>query len=314
MRVFVTGASGHIGSAVVSELIAAGHKVVGLARSDTAAATVAALGATARRGDLDDLDGLKAAAADSDGVIHVAFKHDQMLSGHVAAAVATELATVQALADALAGTGKPLVTASGTGTLGELGRPLTEADAGTPSTAADAGTPQSRIDSEIAVVGFAQRDVRSSVVRIPPITHSTLDRVGLARMLIAIAKEKGFAGYPGDGANRWPAVHTLDAAHLFCLALEKAPAGSRWHAVADNGIPLRDIAQSIGDHLGLPTESVPADRLQAYFGEFLTMVIARDLPTSSLTTRRVLGWEPTHPGLLAEFDEGNYFTTHSAQI
>ncbi|MEU0502670.1 SDR family oxidoreductase [Nocardia sp. NPDC005998] len=314
MRVFVTGASGHIGSAVVSELIAAGHEVIGLARSDAAAATVTALGAAVRRGDLDDLDGLKAAAADSDGVIHLAFKHDQMLSGHVAAAVATELATVQALGDALAGTGKPLVTASGTGTLGELGRPLTEEDAGTPSGEAAAGTPHSRIDSEIAVVGFAQRDVRSSVVRIPPITHSTLDRSGFARMLIATAQENGFAGFPGDGANRWPAVHTLDAAHLFRLTLEQAPAGTRWHAVGDNGIPLRDIAQSIGDHLGVPTESIPADRLRAYFGEFLTMVITRDLPTSSRTTRRVLGWEPTHPGLLADFDEGNYFTAHSAHI
>ncbi|WP_433193872.1 SDR family oxidoreductase [Nocardia sp. CA-107356] len=314
MRVFVTGASGHIGSAVVSELVAAGHEVVGLARSDTAAATVTALGATARRGDLDDLDGLKAAAADYDGVIHVAFKHDQMLSGHVAAAVAAELATVQALGDALAGTGKPLVTASGTGTFGQLGRPLTEEDAGTPSGEADAGTPHSRIDSEIAVVGFAERDVRSSVVRIPPITHSTLDRHGFARMLIATAEEKGFAGYPGAGANRWPAVHTLDVAHLFRLALEKAPAGTRWHAVGDEGIPLREIAQSIGDHLGLPTESISADRLQAYFGGFLAMVIAHDIPTSTRTTRRVLGWEPTHPGLLADFDEGNYFTTHSAHI
>jgi nucleoside-diphosphate-sugar epimerase len=167
MRVFVTGASGHIGSAVVSELIAARHEVVGLARSDTAAATVTALGATVRRGDLDDLDGLKEAAADSDGVIHVAFKHDQMHSGDVTAAVATELATVHALGDALAGTGKPLVTASGTGAAGQLGRPVTEEDAAPPSGEGDAGTPRSRTDSEIAVVGFAERGVRSSTVRIP---------------------------------------------------------------------------------------------------------------------------------------------------
>jgi nucleoside-diphosphate-sugar epimerase len=313
MRVFVTGASGHIGSAVVSELIAADHEVVGLARSDTAAATVAALGATVRRGDLDDLDGLKEAAADSDGVIHVAFKHDQMLSSQVAAAVATELATVHALGDALAGTGKPLVTASGTGAAGQHpGRPGTEEDAATPSKEEDAGTPRARTDSEIAVVGFAERDVRSSVVRIPPITHSTRDRIGLAIQLIAIAKDKGVAGYPGDGANRWPAVHTLDVAHLFRLALENAPAGTRWHAVADEGIPMREIAQSIGDHLGLPTESIPADRLQEYFGPFLAMVIAHDIPTSSVATRRILGWEPTHPGLLADFDKGEYFTTPSA--
>jgi nucleoside-diphosphate-sugar epimerase len=309
MRVFVTGASGHIGSAVVSELIAAGHEVVGLARSDTAAMTVTALGATVRRGDLDDLDGLKAAAADSDGVIHVAFKHDQMHSGAAAAAVATELATVHALGDALAGTGRPLVTASGTGAGGQLGRPATEQDAAHASGRGDVGTPRSRTDSEIAVVGFAERGVRSSVVRIPPITHSTRDRIGIAKMLIAIAKEKGVAGYPGDGANRWPAAHTLDVAHLFRLALENAPAGTRWHAVGDEGIPLREIAQSIGDHLGLPNESIPVDRLQAYFGEFLAMVITNDIPASSLATRRILGWEPAHPGLLADFDKGNYFIT-----
>jgi nucleoside-diphosphate-sugar epimerase len=309
MRVFVTGASGHIGSAVVSELIAAGHEVTGLARSDTAAATVTALGATVRRGDLDDLDGLKEAAADSDGVIHVAFRHDQVHSGNFAAAVATELAVVDALGDALAGTGKPLVTASGTGAPGDLGRPVTEEDAAPPSREEDAGTPRARTDSEIAVVGFAERGVRSSVVRIPPITHSTQDRIGLAVQLIAIAKDKGVAGYPGDGANRWPAVHTLDAAHLFCLALENAPAGTRWHAAGDEGIPMREIAQSIGDHLGLPTESIPADRLHAYYGPFLAMVISHDGPTSSLATRRILGWEPTHPGLLDDFEKGEYFTT-----
>jgi nucleoside-diphosphate-sugar epimerase len=308
MRVFVTGASGHIGSAVVSELLAAGHQVVGLARSDTAAATVTALGATVRRGDLDDLDGLKEAAADSDGVIHLAFRHDLMHSDF-AAAVATDLAAVHALGHALAGTGKPLVAASGTGAAGELGRPATEQDAATPSKPEDVGTPRARTDSEIAVLGFAERGVRSSVVRIPPITHSERDRIGIAIMLIAIAKEKGFAGYPGDGANRWPAVHTLDAAHLFRLALEKATAGTRWHAVEDDGIPLRDIAQSIGDHLGLPTESIPADQMQAYFGPFLATVIANDIPTSSLATRRILGWEPTHPGLLADFDKGEYFIT-----
>lgn len=298
MRVFVTGASGHLGSGIVPELIAAGHDVVGLARSGTAAAAVTALGAAVHRGDLDDLDGIKKAAADSDGVIHLAFNHEQMRSGDFAAAVATDLAVVHALGDALAGTGKSLVGTSGTLALANLGRPGTEEDRGAPGP---------RIDAENAVVGFAERGVRSSVVRVPPITHSTLDRHGFARVLIAIAKQTGVAGYPGDGANRWPAGHTLDVAHLYRLALENAPAGTRWHAAGDEGIPLREIAQSIGDHLGIPTASIPADRLEAHFG-FLAMLIGLDNPTSTLATRRILGWEPTHPGLIADFDHGDYFT------
>ncbi len=301
MRVFVTGASGHLASAIVPELIAAGHDVVGLARSDAAAATVTALGATVHRGDLDDLDGIRKAAGDSDGVIHLAFNHEQMRTGDFAAAAATDLAVVHALGDALAGTGKPLVGTSGTLALAYLGRPGTEEDAGGPGP---------RVDAENAVTGFAELGVRSSVVRVPPITHSTLDRHGFARTLIAIAKQTGVAGYPGDGTNRWPAGHTLDVGHLYRLALEDAPAGTRWHAVGDEGIPVRQIAQSIGDHLGVPTASIPADRLEAHFG-FLAMAIVLDNPTSNLVTRRTLGWEPAHPGLLADFDNGDYFTTPS---
>jgi nucleoside-diphosphate-sugar epimerase len=297
MRVFVTGASGHLASAIVPELIAAGHDVTGLARSEQAAAAVTALGATAHQGDLDDLDGLTKAAADSDGVVHLAFKHDEMRTGNFAAAIAAELAVVQALGDALAGTGKPLVGSSGTLMLAHLGRPGIEEDAAVPG---------GRGDAEIAMLGLAERDVRASIVRIPPITHSTLDRHGFARTLIAIARQTGVAGYPGDGANRWPAGHTLDVGHLYRLALEEAPAGTRWHAAGDEGIPMRQIAQSIGDHLGLPTESIPADRLEAHFG-FLAGLIALDNPTSTVTTRRILGWEPVHPGLLADFDEGDYF-------
>jgi nucleoside-diphosphate-sugar epimerase len=302
MRVFVTGASGHLGSAIVPELIAAGHDVVGLARSGSAAAAVTALGAAVHRGDLDDLDGVREAAAASDGVIHLAFKHEQMRSGDYAAAIAADLAVVHALGDALAGTGKPLVGTSGTLALAYLGRPGTEADAG--------GT-GGRVDAENAVIGFAERGVRSSVVRVPPITHSTLDRHGFARALIAIAKQAGVAGYAGDGANRWPAGHTLDVGHLYRLALEGAPAGTRWHAAGDEGIPIREIAQSIGDHLGMPAASIPADRLEAHFG-FLAMLIGLDNPTSSLATRRILGWEPAHPGLLADFDNGDYFTAPPA--
>jgi nucleoside-diphosphate-sugar epimerase len=299
MRVFVTGASGHIASAVVPELIAAGHDVTGLARSDQAAATVAAFGATVHRGDLDDLDGLAKAAVDADGVIHLAYDHGRMRTGDWAAAMAADLAVLQAFGDAFAGTGKALVGTSGTLAVSNLGRPGTEEDAGAPG---------GRTDAENAVLGFAGRGVRSSVVRVPPITHSTLDRHGFARTLISIAKQTGVAGYPGDGTNRWAAGHTLDVGHLYRLALEDAPAGTRWHAAGDEGIPLRDIAQSIGDHLGLPTESIPEDRLQEHFG-FLATVIVLDNPTSTQTTRRILGWQPVHPGLLADFDHGDYFTT-----
>ena len=157
------------------------------------------------------------------------------------------------------------------------------------------------------MTGFAEQGVRSSVVRVPPITHSTLDRHGFARALIAIARQTGVAGYPGDGANRWPAGHTLDVAHLYRLALEGAPAGTRWHAAGDEGIPVREIAQAIADHLGIPAVSIPADRLQEHFG-FLAMLLTLDNPTSTLATRRDLGWEPVHPGLLADFDGGDYFT------
>jgi nucleoside-diphosphate-sugar epimerase len=298
MKVFVTGGSGHLGSAIVPELVAAGHDVVGLARSDAAAAALTGLGAAVHRGDLDDLGGLRKAAAACDGVIHLAFNHEQMRSGDFAAAVATDLAVVHAFGDALAGTGKPLVGTSGTLALANLGRPGTEEDV-------ISGGP--RIDAENAVVGFAEQGVRSSVVRVSPITHSTLDRHGFARVLIAIAKQTGVAGYPGDGTNRWPAVHTLDVGRLYRLALESAPAGTRWHAVGDEGIPVREIAQSIGGHLGVPTASIPADRLGEHFG-FLATLIGMDNPTSNLVTRQVLGWEPAHPGLIADFDNGHYFT------
>jgi nucleoside-diphosphate-sugar epimerase len=301
MRVFVTGASGHLGSAIVPELIAAGHQVVGLARSDTAAAAVSERGAAVHRGDLDDLEGLKLAAAGCDGVIHLAFDHEKMRSGDFATAVATDLAVTHALGDALKGTGKPLVGTSGTLALAGLGRPGREEDV-------IAAGP--RIDAENLVIGFAGQGVRSSVVRVPPITHSTLDRHGFARILIATAKETGVAGYAGDGTNRWPSGHTLDVAHLYRLALESAPAGTRWHAVGDEGIPLREIAQSIGDHLGIPTATIPDERLQAHFG-FLALLIALDNPTSNLATRRLLGWQPTHPGLLADFHTGDYFATTS---
>jgi nucleoside-diphosphate-sugar epimerase len=306
VRVFVTGGTGHAGSHIIPELIAAGHEVTGLARSDTAAAAVSALGAKVRLGGLGDLDGLKDAAADSDGVIHTAFNRGLLRSGQVAALVAEDLTAVLAFGEALEGTGKPLVVASSIGAPGNLGRPATEDDPALPSGEEDKDTLKGRNDVENVAVGLAERGVRSSVVRLPPISHSTSDRTGFLVQLIALAKEKGFAGYPGDGANRWNAVHARDAASLFRLALENGPAGSRWHAIADEGIPFREIARAIGGHLGLPAESVPADGVPAHFG-FLAYPVRLDLPASSLITRRALGWEPAHPGLLADFDNGHYF-------
>jgi len=302
MRVFVTGASGHLGSAVIPELLAAGHHVTGLARSDSSAAAVAALGAEVRRGDLDDLDGLREAAASADGVIHLAFKHEAMRSGAFLDAVDADRRAVEAMGDALAGsgTGKPLVIASGTLVLalgGISGRAGTEADF-VPS--------GPRIDTENAVITMAERGVRSSAVRLPPLVHSDLDHHGFTPALIGFARAKGYSGYPGDGANRWPAGHTLDAARLFRLALEKAPAGSRLHAVGDEGVPLREIAEAIARNLDVPAKSVPAEEVPDYF-QFLATFIGLGNLTSSARTRELLGWEPAHPGLIADIDAGHYF-------
>src|SRR5262249_2773358 len=222
MRVFVTGASGHIGSAVVPELLGNGHQVVGLARSDRSAAALEAAGAEAYRGDLDDLDGLQAAAAAADGVIHLAFKHEAMATGDYLGAIADDLKAIEAMGAGLEGSGKPFVGTGGTLMLafggGMKDRAGTERDV-------VAGGP--RVDAENTVAGFAERGIRSSLIRLSPLVHSSLDHHGFAHQLIAIARAKGMSGYVGDGANRWPAVHTLDAAHLYLLALESAPAGSR---------------------------------------------------------------------------------------
>jgi nucleoside-diphosphate-sugar epimerase len=312
MRVFVTGGTGHSGSYIIPELIAAGHEVTGLARSDTAAAAVSALGAKVRRGDLKDLEGLMEAAADSDGVIHVAHRQDLLPFGGMDAVSAAELPVMLAYGEALAGTGKPLVAAGSIGSSGNLGRPATEEDPALPVGDEHKGTLRVRNVVETEVIDLAERGVRSSVVRIANIAHSTTDRAGFLPILIGLAKDKGFAGYPGDGANLWNAVHARDVASLFRLALEKGPAGKYWHAVADEGIPLREIAEAIGSRLGLDAASIPVDELMVpgYFG-FLANIVTQSYPATSLITRRALGWEPAQPGLLADLNNGHYFPASS---
>jgi nucleoside-diphosphate-sugar epimerase/ketosteroid isomerase-like protein len=308
VRVFVTGGTGHTGSYIIPELIAAGHEVTGLARSDTAATALSALGATVRRGDIEDLDGLKEAAADSDGVIHVAHRQDLLPSGGIDAVAAAEVPIMLAYGEALAGTGKPLVAAGSIGSPGNLGRPATEQDPALPGGDEHTGTLRVRNVVETTVIDLAAQGVRSSIVRIANIAHSTTDQAGFLRQLIALATEKGVVGYPGDGANQWNAVHARDIASVFRLALEKGPAGSYWHAVADGAIPFRDIAEAIGSRLGLPVVSIPADVLMVpgYFG-FLANIVTQSYPASNLITRQTLGWEPAQPGLLADLDNGHYF-------
>lgn len=310
MHVLVTGGTGHSGPYIISDLIAAGHEVTALARSDAAAAAVSALGATAQRGSLEDLGGLKQAAAAVDGVIHVAHRQDLLPSGGIAAVAAAEVQIILAYGEALAGTGKPLVVSGSIGSPGweGLGRPATEDDPALAGGDNYKGTLRVRNIVETTVIGLADRGVRSSIVRIPPIMHSTTENAGFLPLLIGLAKEKGVVGYPGDGTNLWSAVHVRDVASLFRLALEKSPAGRHWHAVADEGIPFRKIAEAIGSRLGLPAVSIPADvlMLPGYFG-FLANLVTLNIPASNLITRRTLGWEPVQPKLLADLDNGHYF-------
>lgn len=316
MRIFVTGGTGQVGSYLIPNLVAAGHEVVALARSDASVRTASALGATVRRGNLADLGDLKVAAAESDGVVHLGYRADLLSSGGITALGESELLIVRAFGEALAGTGKPFVTTGSIASptnLGRagpffapssLGRPATEDDPALPCGPMDSGTLVARNVVETAVVGLAEQGVRSSVVRIPTLVHSSTGRL----QLIGLAKTKGFVGYPGNGENRWPAVHTSDLASLLRLALEKGPAGKIWHAVDDEGIRFREIAEAIGARLGLPAVSIPADELMlpGYFG-FLAAVVTLDLAASSAITREILAWEPAQPGLIADLDNGHYF-------
>jgi nucleoside-diphosphate-sugar epimerase len=309
MRVFVTGASGWIGSAVVPELIGAGHQVTGLARSDASAAALTAAGAQVHRGSLDDLDSLRSAAAASDGVIHLAFKHDLAFSGDFQGAADADRRAIETFGDALAGSDRPFVIASGT--LGLMpGRVATERDGHGPSPAHMGGGPQTRHATAEFTLSLAERGVRSSVLRLPPTVHGEGDN-GFMATIVGIARAKGVSGYIGDGTNRWPAVHRLDAAHLFRLAVEKAPAGSTLHAVADEGVPIRDLAEVIGRHLGVPVVAVSPDDAGAHF-TWLASFLAVDSPASSTLTRELLGWQPTHPGLIEDLDKGHYFHDPSA--
>jgi nucleoside-diphosphate-sugar epimerase len=294
MRVFVTGATGFIGSVVVRELLDAGHEVLGLARGDAAADILTGWGVQAHRGELTDLDSLAEGARACDGVIHLAFIHD---FSQFMANVETDRRAVDALAGALEGSGKPLAIASGTMMVAHA-RPATEND-----------TPFSieapRAASEARVVAASDHGVRGSVVRLPPTVHGAGDK-GFVPRLIGIAREKGVAAYVGDGENRWPAVHRLDAARLFRLAIERAEPGSRLHAVAEEGVPMRAIAETIGAGLGVPAQSVTPDEAGAYFG-FLALFIAADNLASSAITREALDWRPEGPDLLTDMKDAGYF-------
>jgi len=294
MKIFVTGATGFIGSAIVRELIDAGHQVLGLARSDTGAKALIAAGAQVHRGDLKDLESLRNGAATSDGVIHTGFIHD---FSKFAENCEIDKRAIETLGSALEGSERPLLVTSGLATVAE-GRTPTEEDAPLPP------SPPYPRASEATAEMLLKRGVRVSVVRLPQV-HNTIKQ-GLVTYAIAVAREKGVSAYVGDGLNRWATVHVLDTARLYRLALEKQEAGARYHAIAEEGLAFRDIAEAIGRGLKVPVVSKSPEEAAAHFGS-IGMFIGRDLIGSSAQTKRILGWRPTGPGLIADLDQAHYF-------
>jgi nucleoside-diphosphate-sugar epimerase len=301
MRVFVTGASGWIGSAVVPELMAAGHEVTGLARSDASAAALTAAGAAVQRGNLDDVESLRAGARASDAVIHLAYIHDFSQFDENAR---IDLQAIQAIGAELEGSDKPFVITGGTAAL-TPGQVSTERD-----TVAPDHPLRARAVSEEAALALADKGVRVSTVRLAPTVHGDGDH-GFMSTIISVAREKGVSAYVGDGSNRWPAVHRLDAAHLFRLAVENAPAGSVLHGIADEGVSLRAVAEVIGRHLDVPVTALAPEDSAGHFG-WLGHLLAADIPSSSTLTRELLAWQPMQPGLVEDLEKGHYFRSPAA--